>query len=112
MRAKSLSADPQSVASRSTLRTELPSRLAHLAKLALWKTKHVAEFLNCAEVTVRSWRRTGVGPQFIRCTPRQVRYRPEEVEQWLAQRTMASTSATQPSDIRERTASSTAIKRV
>ncbi len=63
-----------------------------LCDLALWSTKHVAKYLGCSEVAVRTWRRTGIGPRFIRVTPRQVRYRPGDVQAFLDSRTLANTS--------------------
>lgn len=60
--------------------------------LVFMSTKQLASHIGCAEVTVRSWRASGIGPQFIRVTPRQVRYRLEDVEKWLQERTIANTS--------------------
>jgi len=89
------------VSVRSTKRTKVAlaqslsvvdSSSSKLFNLALWSTKHLAQYLGCSEVAVRTWRRTGIGPEFIRVTPRQVRYRPEDVQEWLANNTLANTS--------------------
>lgn len=64
-----------------------------LADVALWSTKRTAAYIGCSEVAVRTWRRTGIGPVFIRVTPRQVRYRPQDVQRWLQDRTLTSTSS-------------------
>ncbi|MBX9692651.1 MAG: helix-turn-helix domain-containing protein [Cyanobacteria bacterium] len=60
----------------------------------LWSTKKLANYLDCAEVTVRSWRRTGLGPKYVRVTNRQVRYRLSDIQEWLAKKpTLTNTSA-------------------
>ncbi|MBA3859105.1 MAG: DNA-binding protein [Cyanobacteria bacterium PR.023] len=69
----------------------LPIEQRESLKPALGTSAEVAEFLNCEEVTVRTWRRTGKGPRFIR-VGRLVRYRWSDVEAWLAEREAASTS--------------------
>jgi predicted DNA-binding transcriptional regulator AlpA len=43
----------------------------------------VARMLGIAEATLQSWRSQGRGPRFIRCTKRIVRYRPEDIAQFL-----------------------------
>ncbi len=58
----------------------------------LWSSKRVSEYINCAEVTVRSWRRTGLGPRYLKLTNRQVRYRPSDVRAWLEDRALTNTS--------------------
>lgn len=61
------------------------------ASAALWSTKQTAEFLGCKEVTLRTWRRTGQGPVFIRVGAL-VRYSPQAVQEWIDQRKATSTS--------------------
>ena len=59
----------------------------------LWSTKQACQFIGCAEVTLRTWRRAGTGPPFLRLNKRQIRYRPEEVSAWLDRCRATSTSA-------------------
>lgn len=46
----------------------------------------VAERLNVPIKTLYNWRHLGRGPRSIRVAGRSVRYRPEDVEAWLASR--------------------------
>lgn len=57
---------------------------------SLLSTKQVALLLGCEEVTVRSWRRSKTGPPYIRLSERQVKYRREEVERWLEDRSVSA----------------------
>ncbi|MDO9076660.1 MAG: helix-turn-helix domain-containing protein [Brevundimonas sp.] len=57
----------------------------------LLSTTDVARRLGVAEITLRKWRIYGAGPRFIRCGAN-VRYREADLEDWLASRTVASTS--------------------
>jgi hypothetical protein len=52
---------------------------------ALWSSDDLAEFLNVPLSTVRHWRLNHVGPPAMKLG-RHVRYRPRDVEVWLAQR--------------------------
>ena len=65
-----------------------------LFSMPLLTTKAVGQYIGAAEETVRSWRRTGFGPPFIRLSPRAVRYKREDVEAWLATNKRISTSQT------------------
>ena len=49
-------------------------------------TAEVAAWVQVSEYTLRSWRYQGVGPLFQKLG-RHVRYRPAEVEQWVASQT-------------------------
>jgi predicted DNA-binding transcriptional regulator AlpA len=51
-------------------------------------TEEVAETLRVAPVTLKTWRAQGRGPNYIR-VGRQVRYRDDDIAQWLDQRTKA-----------------------
>ena len=51
----------------------------------------VAEQLDCETKTLQAWRCRGGGPAFVK-VGRLVRYRPEDVEQWIESRRMNSTS--------------------
>ena len=53
----------------------------------------VAKQLACEVKTLQAWRCRGGGPPFIR-VGRLVRYRPQDVEAWIASRRVSSTSET------------------
>jgi predicted DNA-binding transcriptional regulator AlpA len=40
--------------------------------------------------TLEAWRRRGYGPPFLRLSPRLVRYRASDIEQWLAARVVGA----------------------
>ena len=42
--------------------------------------------------TLQEWRRRGDGPAFVRVSSRCIRYRPEDLENWAADRVRVSTS--------------------
>jgi excisionase family DNA binding protein len=52
----------------------------------LLTTEEVAEMLRVSRRTLETWRSTARGPVFVR-VGRRIGYRPEAVEQWLAERT-------------------------
>lgn len=52
----------------------------------------VAEMLGVKLRTLEAWRYRGGGPQYIRISHRCIRYRPEDVRNWLKARVRASTS--------------------
>ena len=58
---------------------------------ALLTTKPLAERLGVTEGCLAKWRITGEGPAFVRIG-RRIAYRPEAVNDWLASRTVNSTS--------------------
>ena len=58
---------------------------------SLFTTREVADLLQVAEITLRKWRLRGAGPRFTRVGAN-VRYRREDVEAYLAARTVSSTS--------------------
>jgi predicted DNA-binding transcriptional regulator AlpA len=45
-----------------------------------------ARFLGVSIRTLQGWRENGTGPRFIRLSARAVRYRPSDLEAWLAER--------------------------
>ncbi|MCC6131406.1 MAG: helix-turn-helix domain-containing protein [Acidobacteria bacterium] len=51
--------------------------------LELWDDKQLAEKLSVAPQTPRVWRLRGGGPPFLRIG-RRIRYRPEDVAQFIA----------------------------
>lgn len=62
----------------------------------LLTTAQAAEHLGLRPQTLRKWRVTGDGPQYIRLgdSPRaRVAYRREDLDRWLADRTWRSTAA-------------------
>lgn len=54
-------------------------------------TPEVADLLKVAEITLRKWRLIGAGPRFVRCGAN-VRYHRDDIDRWIAARTVASTS--------------------
>jgi hypothetical protein len=61
----------------------------------LLTTRDVSRWLQVAEITVRKWRLSGRGPLFVRCGT-SIRYRPDDLNNWVKQRTAASTSTPLP----------------
>lgn len=60
----------------------------------LLTTAQAAERLGLAEKTLEAWRWRGGGPPFVRLSARAVRYRPEDLQTWVAERVRTSTSDT------------------
>jgi predicted DNA-binding transcriptional regulator AlpA len=61
--------------------------------LALLTQREAAELLRVTERSLERYRLSGTGPKFIRLgKTRAVRYRPADVEAWLASKVVASTS--------------------
>jgi excisionase family DNA binding protein len=58
---------------------------------SLLTTPEVADLLQVAEITLRKWRLSGAGPRFVRCGAN-IRYHRDDIDQWIAARTVASTS--------------------
>ena len=61
-------------------------------------TRQAAELLGLSPRCLEDWRLRGVGPRYIRMSPRAVRYRPRELARWIAEREVASTSDPGPGD--------------
>lgn len=59
---------------------------------ALHDERREAERLGVSVRTLQQWRRTGGGPPYVKMNSA-VRYNPEAVDAWLAERTVMSTSA-------------------
>ncbi len=51
---------------------------------------YAAEYLGIEDSTLRSWRSEGRGPKFVKVGGR-VFYRPSEIDEWLAARTVQNT---------------------
>jgi excisionase family DNA binding protein len=64
-----------------------------IPNIDLWTVTEAARALRVGVSTLNKWRLTGAGPPFVRVGQR-VRYRPADVERWLARQTRTSTSAT------------------
>ena len=58
----------------------------------LLKQSEVAEVLGVSPRSVEGWRLSGRGPRFVRLSSRAIRYRPEDVDAWIAERVRRSTS--------------------
>lgn len=58
---------------------------------ALWNEEQCAAFRGCAVSTLQKERVRGDGPPYVK-QGRLVRYRPEDVQAWIAARVVQSTS--------------------
>ena len=61
------------------------------ATAPLWDEKQCAAYRGCAVSTAQKERMRGDGPPFVK-QGRLVRYRPEDVRDWIAARVVTSTS--------------------
>ncbi|WP_067783560.1 helix-turn-helix domain-containing protein [Actinomyces vulturis] len=52
----------------------------------IYTSKEAAKLLKVSEGTLRNWRYDGVGPAFFKCG-RAVRYRQEDLEEWIEKNT-------------------------
>jgi predicted DNA-binding transcriptional regulator AlpA len=59
---------------------------------ALLTEKQAAHFLGFSSRTLQSWRFRGGGPLYVSVSPRCVRYRREDLRQWIEERLRTSTS--------------------
>ena len=59
---------------------------------ALLNEREAADFLSLSYRTLQAWRVRGGGPQFIKLGSN-VRYRPADLDAWLAARTRSNTAA-------------------
>jgi predicted DNA-binding transcriptional regulator AlpA len=59
---------------------------------ALLTQREAASVLRLSERTLERLRVTGLGPQFLRCGGRAIRYRQSDLENWIGGRVVASTS--------------------
>jgi hypothetical protein len=58
----------------------------------LFRTRTAAEFLGTSERWLINGRHKGYGPPFTKLSPRQVRYRREDLRAWLRERTYRCTA--------------------
>lgn len=63
--------------------------------LALLDTAQVARLFGIEPISLRTWRLKGVGPRFLKLG-RSVRYRRSDLEAYLEERTVSSTSQALP----------------
>ena len=54
--------------------------------------RQASEMLALSERTIERLRVSGLGPKFIRCGGRSIRYRQADLEAWIASRVVGSTS--------------------
>ena len=59
---------------------------------SLLTTEQAAQFLNTPKRTLENWRVSGEGPRFARLTPRKIRYRPQDLAEWVEGTTVANTA--------------------
>ena len=70
----------------------MSDRPRHIVIEVLWKPTDLADFLGLPETTLRQWRHKGYGPRFVRLG-KHVRYRPEDVRDWLDEQETDPTAA-------------------
>ena len=58
----------------------------------LMSENQAAEVLQVTPRALQAWRTRGGGPAYLRISHRCVRYRPEDLEQWLEDRRFESTA--------------------
>ena len=58
----------------------------------LLTTADLSQFLGVSERTIAGWRLRGGGPRYLLLSGRCVRYRPSDVDLWLEERLLSSTS--------------------
>jgi predicted DNA-binding transcriptional regulator AlpA len=63
-----------------------------MTPLPMLNQEQAAALLAVEPRTLEAWRLKGGGPQFVRLSRRCVRYRPADLEAWIAARVAASTS--------------------
>ena len=62
------------------------------ARSELLTTQEAAEFLKLSRRTLEAHRVRGDGPPYVRLSSRCIRYRPSDIDRWLAERVRGSTS--------------------
>lgn len=71
---------------------ELETVMVEMTKMSL-RPAEVSRIINVSQNSLCAWRKKGIGPAFVRLSPRVIRYRPEDVIAYL--RTKADTLARQ-----------------
>ena len=59
---------------------------------ALLNQRQAASLIGVSERTLECWRCRGGGPPFVKISRRAVRYRRQDIDQWVGERVMHSTS--------------------
>jgi hypothetical protein len=54
-----------------------------VVRRALWEPADTAAHIKIAEKTLTQWRWQRIGPPWLKLAGGRIRYRPEDVEQWL-----------------------------
>jgi predicted DNA-binding transcriptional regulator AlpA len=60
--------------------------------MTLLTQREAALALRLSERTIERMRTSGTGPKFVHLNRRSIRYRPQDLEAWIASRVRASTS--------------------
>ncbi|MCP4203757.1 MAG: helix-turn-helix domain-containing protein [bacterium] len=63
---------------------------------ALLNQAQTASLIGVSERTLECWRWKGNGPAFVKISSRAVRYRRQDIEQWVSERIQHSTSEELP----------------
>ena len=59
---------------------------------ALLNQRQAADLIGVSERTLECWRSRGGGPPFVKISRRAVRYRRQDIDQWVGERVQRSTS--------------------
>jgi excisionase family DNA binding protein len=65
---------------------------AHALDNLLLTEKQAARLLGFSERTLQAWRVRGGGPRFVKVSARCVRYRQDDLDEWVRMRLRTSTS--------------------
>ncbi len=63
---------------------------------ALLNQRQTAALIGVSERTLECWRCRGSGPPFVKISRRAVRYRRQDIDQWVGERVQRSTSEELP----------------
>jgi predicted DNA-binding transcriptional regulator AlpA len=61
---------------------------------SLLNEKQVSDNLKLSVRTLQAWRMSGKGPRFVRVSGRSIRYRKQDILDWVESRLVSSTSET------------------
>jgi len=64
--------------------------------MTLLTQREAASVLRLSERTVERLRVSGLGPKFVRCGRRSIRYREQDLSEWIASQVVTSTSQRGP----------------
>lgn len=64
----------------------------------LMRPSEVSAAINVSQNSLCAWRKKGIGPGFVRLSPRVIRYRPEDIVEYLQRK--ADTIAKQIADLK------------